>query len=301
MSIKHKHYPHPVLESQFNTRDTSFVDSHFDVSLNVQLEENGAYIIVESIFDLDNSTLNKLIVNGEAVFALLFICESTSIRTLKCLRQFEGSIRLSTKSLNNTVTIRPYIIADKDIKDYQNTSLLEPINEIPFKVKRGDVLAISNDTEVYIEKEKLINVESIFEFIELKGKSAKLLSFYPNNTKIKIFIPNEIYNKVRTFSNYRGSISNVLISLFYVPAVVQALYSITSLIQDPAGEAKLLEYKDYSWYRTLEKKLLELKLGDDLSNISEVDVNSIAHELMENPNYKALSAIDDLIYGSEEV
>lgn len=300
MSVKHKHYPHPVLESQFDTVDSDFIDSYFDVSINVQLEENGAKMLVETIFELENETLHTLIHNEEAVFALLFICESTSTRFIVYTNHLEDRFTIQTNNLNKTVIIRPYILANKDIKKYQNSSLIEPIKHIPFEVKRGDILAISTDTEVFIEKEKLFDVESIFEFHELKQKNAKLLAFNPDHAKIQIYLPTETYNKVKEFSNHKDSTSDVLISLFYVPAVVHALYSITSLAQDYDGDAKLLEYKDYNWYRTLERKLIDLKLGEDLSSISQDEVNNLAHRLMENPNYKALQAIEELIYGPEE-
>lgn len=299
MSVQHKHYPHPVLESQFDTADENFVNSYFDVSIDVKREDNGTNMLVESIFDLTNETLKDLINSEKAIFALLFVCESTSKRFLMCTKQFEDSFNISTKSLNKTVTIQPYILAKRDINSYQNNSLVEPFKYISFDVKRGDILAIAADTEIYIEKEKLFDVDSIFEFIELSERRPKLMSFNPDNTKIQIFIPSDTFNKIKELSNYKSSINDILISLFYLPSIVYALNSIVSLNVDAEGESKLMEYKDHNWYRTLERKLIELKLGDDLSGIQEDEVNNIAHKLMEDPNYKSLLAVEDLIYGSE--
>ena len=82
--------------------------------------------------------------------------------------------------------------------------------------------------------------------------------------------------------------------MFYVPAVIHALKNVVSLDED----IQLQEYKDYNWYRTIEMKLRELKLGDELSEINEEDIINLVHHLMENPYEKALSSIEELLMGS---
>lgn len=299
MSVKKTYFPHPVLESQFIDSDTNFKGSYFKTSINDQLLEGGSDLTLETIFELENEVLNEFISNGKAIFALLIICESTVTRIFKKTQRKEEKFNLPTRLLNKTVVIYPLILSNEDISEYRNTDLVEPLNNLSFEVLKGDKLAISNSYELYIEKEPLIEVESIFEFIELRKKNAPLLSFNPNSSKIQIYLPTKTYLKVTQYSNYPGGVNNILISLFYTPAVVHALRSVVSLKQESDWETQLLEYKDYSWYRTLEFKFEKLKLGNDLSEIGEDNITDIACRLMEDPNNKALDAIEELFFSME--
>lgn len=301
MNTKHKHYPHPVLESQFNEPDQDFVNSSFDVSITSKLNENKSELILETIFDLSNNTLRSLIDSKKATFAILLVCESTSTRILKQTFQYEERFHIPTKSLNKTVMIYPYVLAKKDIQNYRNEDLIEPINNLFFQIKRGDILAIAISHEVYIEKEALFEAGSIFEFVETKKKNAPLMSFNPDNPKIQIWLPSATFYKVKEFSNFTGHVNHILISLLYVPAVIYALQIVLMLNRDSDEETKLLEFKDYNWYRTLERKLIDLKLGEDLTEIREERVIDIAHRLMENPYEKAFSALEELFFEPEEV
>lgn len=292
MSIKPKHYPHPVLESQFTEPDDDFFNSRFEASINYELNADKDSINFEVTFYLKNDTLVKMINNGKAIFALLIVCDSTFTRILEKITQFKKQLKLSARSLNKTVRIYPFILANKNIDNYINTDLIDPIRNLSFSVQRGDILAIAPYYEFYIEKEPVFEVGSIFEFI-LQNKKNHLLSFNANHSKIQIYMSSEMYEKVRELSQYPG-INNILISMFYVPAVIHALKNVVSLDED----IQLQEYKDYNWYRTIEMKLRELKLGDELSEINEEDIINLVHHLMENPYEKALSSIEELLMGS---
>lgn len=298
MSIKPKHYPHPVLESQFSDPDPDFTDSFFDFHLNYEPNDTGAQLIFNATFELQNKTLEKLIKNKEASFAFVVICESMSFRTIFTTFQHEESFNLPSSKLNKTVTIYPYILANTDFDNYRNEELIAPLNQLSFKVKRGDILAIAPHHEFFLEKDPLVEADSIFEFQELKKKNAPLMSFNPKNSTIIISLPSETYQQVKGMVKYKGPVNHVLISLLYTPAVINALEMVYELASENSPE--LQEFKDYNWYRTLEIKLNELKLGEDLSEIRVDDITNIAHQLMENPNLRALKALEELIVGKDE-
>lgn len=295
MNLKHKHYPHPVLESQFKDRDPDFKNSFFDISVNYHLNATKTELIIETIFDLENKSLINLIDSGKAVFTLLFVCDSTSIRILKRTNQKEIVFKIPTKRLNKTVMIYPFVLANKDVKKYRNCDLTEPINNLSFQIKKGDILAIAPNYELYIEKETLFEIGSIFDIVKLDRRNAPLLSFDCNQSKIQIHLPTDTYKKVKEISLYTGPINHVLISLFYVPAIVYSLQSIVNLQKDPDGHSQLLEYKDFNWYRTLELKLIKFQLGESLADINEDNIVNVAHRLMEAPIDKALIALEDIV------
>ena len=298
MSIKPKHYPHPVLESQFADPDPDFKNSSFDFHWNYEQNDTGTKLILNATFDLQNKTLEKLIEEEKATFAFVVICESMSFRTVFKTFQPEESFDLLSSQLNKTVTIYPYVLANTDIKDYQNHELIEPLDQLLFKIKRGDILAIAPHHEFFLEKDPLVEADSIFEFQELKKKNAPLMSFNPKHSKIIISLPSETYQQVKGMVKYKGPVNHVLISLLYTPAVINALEMIHELASENSPE--LQEFKDYNWYRTLEIKLNELKLGEDLSEIRADHITNIAHHLMNNPNVRALKALEELIVGKDE-
>lgn len=295
MSIKHKHYPHPVLRSQYIDVDPDFIESFYEVDIQNKLSENKEQIELAVTFDLKNTTLNRLIFQNKAVFVLLFVCESTSTRFLKYTYESEKVFNIPTKNLNNTVMIQPYILAEEDIRDYKNEDTIELLKKMSFDVKRGDILAIATNYELYIEKDPVLEVDSIFDIIENKNKNADQFAVDPAGTKIKIHLPSEVYQKVEIMTKYSGLTSKILISLIYLPAVINALEYMASL-----AESEQIALKDYSWYRTLETKLIDLKLGNELSTIDSSKVLEIAHQIMELPNTQALEALDKILLEKEE-
>lgn len=294
MITKKKHYPHPVLESQFNKKDDDFNNSFFDVDINHELNEDQTLLRLEVNFELENDTLKTLINNKKAVFALLIICDSTFTRKAVHTHKYHDQFEFDLNTLNQTVVISPFIIADEDIDFYKNEDLIEPLKNYSFKVQRGDLLAIGMSYECYLEKDPLIEIGSIFEFNQTDKKSDHILSFNPNDQKIIIYLAPNLFDKLNSFSGIKV-ISPILISMFLVPAVIHSLETIVNL-----DEAELLIYKDYSWYRTLENKLIKNNLGEDLSEISEENVVDLAHKLMDNPFEKSLNSVEELIMGMEE-
>lgn len=295
MNTRYKHYPHPVLQSQFEIDDENFKNSKFNVFINQYISEKDNEIVLETTFELENDTLKNLIDNDEAIFALLIICKSTSKRYLKTTNNKEEVLIVDAMYLNKTVSIYPYVLANKDINNYRNTDLIKPLNQFMFEIKRGDILAVAANYELYIEKNDVIEADSIFEFIEIERKNAPEMSFDPRSNKIRIQLPKSTYEKVRLMSGFRGSANHILMSLLYLPSVIYSLHSIVKLRSDVEGQTELTEFKDYDWYRTLEQKYRDLKLGDDLSDLSEDNLIDIAHKLMEKPNTKALDALDELL------
>jgi len=298
MSIKPKHYPHPVLESQFSDSDPDFNDSSFDFNLNHKSNDTGTRLIFDSTFELTNNTLEELIEEEKATFSLLVICESMSYRTVFQTFNKEDSFSLPSSDLNKTVSVYPYVLANEDIPNYQNRELIEPLNQLSFQIKRGDILAIAPHYEFFLEKDPLVEADSIFEFHEAKMKNPDLISFNPKHSKIIISLPSETYKQVKGMVKYKGPVNQVLISLLYTPAVIDALETVHREISE-GNTSDLLNFKDYNWYRTLEIKLNELKLGESLADIDGDDITNVAHQLMENPNLRALKALEELIIGKD--
>src|SRR5690625_3465907 len=122
MSIKHKHYPHPVLRSQYIDVDPDFIESFYEVDIQNKLSENKEQIELAVTFDLKNTTLNRLIFQNKAVFVLLFVCESTSTRFLKYTYESEKVFNIPTKNTFSLSYVYFKNLVDVDSQTNSNTN-----------------------------------------------------------------------------------------------------------------------------------------------------------------------------------
>jgi|SRR5690625_4200256 len=294
MMSKKKHYPHPVLESQFNQKDDDFNDSYFQAKIDYELNTSDELMRLKVNFELENKTLEQLITNQKAVFALLVICDSTFTRKVVETYNYWAEFEFDLNTFNKTVVITPLILANNNIDSYENKDLIEPLKNYSFSVQKGDLLAIGMTYECYIERDPLVEVGSIFEFEKVDKSLNHLVSYNPDHDKIIIYLAPTLYDKLNELSRI-NIISPILISKLLVPAVIHSLERICDL-----DDSELLNYKDYSWYRTLENKLIHNKLGADLSEISQDNVVDLSHKLMDNPLEKSFNSIEELFMGSGE-
>lgn len=289
MKIKPRNYPYPVI-TPFNSE----VMNMYTTTVNIEENEMLNIFNFNVTFNLKNQTLEHLISTGKAKFALHIECVTTSQRLVFTSSQSQNTFEVPSSSLNQTVDLNYFILANETIENYENIEIDPYSKGFTFKLNKGDIMAIAQPDLVNIEKEEIVEINSIFEIIPTEDKNAKPLNIGLNNSKIGIYIPKSDFETLSLLhASQLPTIEATLIAMYYTPAITEALVHIKNMYE--LGEENELE--DFSWYRSLIAKLHHMKI--DILELSPTDIIGTAHTILDHPNRKAMLALKDLVEGEE--
>lgn len=252
-------YPHPVL----NAANEDYINCNFNVSFDKDPVVQGELAIVELSYSLECNGLAEMIANEDAKVVVYLESVEAEYRKIFNFEPDSCSmiIRENKNLFGKNLQVRCYITAAKDILPF---TLVEHNKElfgmIPFGVKRGDVLAVSeNFYNIPLENyDPLLDRPSIFS-VRRQNENPKdeIIVDFVSYDKITIFLNNDIFEKYDEL--YQASeIRMFLASLFAAPVLVDVLSYIKHADQDALDS--ILGKK---WYQVLLSRLTELSI--DLS------------------------------------
>lgn len=268
-------FPHAVLSAA----NDDYIDSNFNINLKNDPSIQGEVAVIDISYELSCQGLQQLISNGDAkVILYLESVEAEYRRTFAFNNNScEITITENKNMLSKSVQVRGYITAAKDISPFalpeHNKDLF---GGIPFAVKRGDILAISEDFyNIPLENyDPLADRPSIFSIRRQTDRPKDEITVdFMSHDKITIFLNNDLYEK---YSNlYEAPETRMfLASLFAAPVLVDVLSYIKHADQDMIDSISHLK-----WYQVLSARLLELKLDlsteDSMTKIANVIIPHI--------------------------
>ncbi len=281
MRVKEIYYPYPVLTPY---SDDIIGDKFIgDVRLHLLDSE----IQFEVNMQLNNITLLKLIEEDKVLFAIQLSCQSTMQRFLFTTKNTKYIFSINSKLLSGTVYVNFYVIANNLINNYSNLNFHKDYEGEKFNIQKGEKLAIAQTIHLEIEKEAIINTSSIFQLVPNYEENGPLFSIDILD-KIIIRIPIEVHHKIQTLYQYGSSVNTMLISLYYLPALVEVLYYIKELIINQSLE----EEENREWFKSLNIRLNNL--GVNINELdSEYNLTNLALRILEDPNCKSLDVIEN--------
>ena len=268
-------YPHPVLSAA----NEDYIDCSFNIRLDNNPSIQGEVAVVDISYDLQCEGLKQLIVNGEAKVIVYLESVEAEYRKTFAFDSSSASISITENKnmLSKSLQVRGYITAAKDLDPF---GLPEHNNDlfggIPFKVKRGDILAVSEDFyNVPLENyDPLADRPSIFSIRrQTERPKDEITVDFMSHDKITIFLNDDIYVKYSDL--YKAPETRMfLASLFAAPVLVDVLSYIKHADQDMIDGIAHLK-----WYQVLTARLLELKIDlnteDSMTKISNVIIPHI--------------------------
>lgn len=268
-------YPHPVLSAA----NEDYIDSAFNIDLKNNPSIQGEVAVIDVSYELSCEGLKQLIIAGDAKVILYLESVEAEYRRTFAFNSDSNDIAITENKnmLSKSVQIRGYITAAKDINPFtlpeHNKDLF---GGIPFNVKRGDILAISEDFyNVPLENyDPLADRPSIFSIRrQTERPKDEITVDFMSHDKITIFLNNDVYEK---YSNlYEAPETRMfLASLFAAPVLVDVLSYIKHADQDMIDSIAHLK-----WYQVLSARLLELKIDlsteDSMTKIANVIIPHI--------------------------
>ncbi|GEM_PF-6760636 len=290
MKVRPKNYPYPVISPFEFEKDYHF---YCDLELEEVVELDIMRFKVQ--YTLKNKTIQRLIDQGQAVFALHIECATTMNRLLLSTSKNSDKFDVSIHDLNKTVDINFFVLANEIITDYENSELDPYSAGFKFELEKGDLLAIGPPETIEIEKEPLIKVNSIFELIPSMEKHSKPISVDLAHSKIRIQLPKENFNQLSYLHSAASAKTDaILTAIYYIPAMAEALYHIRAAYYS-GDETWVDEIRDTAWYKSIEARLHHIKL--DIEALPDQNLIGIAHEMLSDPTKKAMNNLQELLEG----
>ena len=263
-------YPHPVLSAA----NEDYLNSYFNIELldNPVIEGNNAIIRIKSVLSCPG--LSNMIDNGRA--KIVVYCESveTEYRKIEPFSNAESvELLIDKNALSKSVQVRGYIIATENMSSFSlpehNADLF---GSIPFKIRKGDILGISEDFyNIPIDSyDPLADRPSIFSVRRNPDGVDDIIVNYMEFDKITIFLNNDVFDKYQKLYE-APEMRSILASMIVMPALVDVLSFLKS-----ADEDTINTYQTKKWFQVLKSRIDELSI--DLNQ--EASLTKIANSIL---------------------
>ena len=240
--------------------------------------------------------LQQLISSEKVKFSVHFECISTMQRFTFTSSLLDFDILINKELLNKKIDVNFFILADEKIDNYTNKDSHSDYDGVFFNIQKGDILAFAVSQTIQIDKEPFSDTNSIFKISKTSDGNAPSVSIDFSDHQIEIILPELSYEKIGKLQDYGDDCNKVLISMFYLPALIDTLFNIQLIAAD--DEYELGEYSSLDWYLTLDKQLQ--KMGYSITELSGDNILRISYDLINSLPDTSLMALDRLVDSSVE-
>lgn len=277
MKIRQISYPHPVLAS-FNDDYTS---SSFEASIDFEIGE--AFTTFEITYDLKNKGIENLITTGQAIFVTHLECDSSMYREAFSSYNISSKFEVLNRKLSKQVDVSFMIVATTKIESYTNGLLHEDYEGSLIEFNKGTFIAVHQGGTLILEKDPLVPAKSIFNINPSDDKNVPNYTVRLDDDTISILLPRATYDTIEELSR-REEVNPLLISMYYLPALMEAL----NIVAEENGEGEG-EFEEYEWYKSLKMHLQRMNLND--SKVQELGLATISNMILAEIFDKAIDSL----------
>ncbi|WP_404332095.1 hypothetical protein [Mesobacillus maritimus] len=284
MKIKQTAYPHPVL-AEFND---DYTNSTFKATLIEVTPQNEGIVEFKVKFELNNSRLQGLIDNHEAIFVTHIECTASMYREAFSTTSREFSFCIPQKKLSKLVDVSFMVVANSTIFDYKNELLHEDYNGVTLTFKKGMYLAVAPGVALPIEKDPIVPTKSIFNLRASEGENPEPYEISFGSGTIDIYLQPNVFEQISYIQRYE-QVNALLITMYYLPALIDALTYICEVEQGNSDDP----VQDSEWYNSILFQLNQFQI--DPKTINETGASVIAHKILGNVVNEALNSLSALL------
>lgn len=264
MKIDNVSFPYPVLGINDDIRPTLEETRCDSPTITIEGDRSNFYVNVD--IKLENEDILNYIKNGDAEYSVEASCQSTLFRLCRTSDVPTFSFPIEKSRLNGKLTFETFVVAKRDIVNYQNKGLNPDYAGHKITIKKGELLVAYKPTFFPLDLD-LRNVRAPKSFMAVRknpNEQAKLVEFDLESPKIQILLPAAQYETFHSNELAKKGKDSLKASLF-LNALTYALLHYQEYRE-----------KDYVWVRTLEFRLCEesIKTEFDLEDIFDPDNDS---------------------------
>lgn len=239
-----KAFPYPVLRPNADDLVGSDIQStpYFDI------DHDERTVKFATSIDISSEYIYDLIDSGKAHFAVEVACRATFFRqTIKSqVPQIESSFDYD--GLRDEVEITSYILATTALDDYMPDDLNPEFGNTPFKLEKGDVLAVDEPRSFYFDRDSFKPLASIFSLVMSDNLTDNEWKIDLEEQTIRILVNHKTKSVIDIARNDKTNKAILLNSLWFT-ALTEAL---RGLAQSPE------DYSENQWAKALNKRIHNL-------------------------------------------
>lgn len=149
--------PHPVLG-----RGDDITVGHYTVKPDYSRSPDGI-VKIEVQHELSNPTIEKLIRDGSAVFAVEINCGATLYRNMETENKPIQTIKILEEKLRDRCDLQFFVIAKEEISSYRPSGINPEYGDASFEISKGDVIAYGGDASFLVGRKWVSpGIQSIF-------------------------------------------------------------------------------------------------------------------------------------------
>lgn len=270
MKISGYKFGHPV----FGIDD--YYDFRPEISLEQKVEEENL-IISSTKFDLgSNQELKDLIRSEKAKIVTEVFCSYTMYR--KSFYSKDGiNVRIPLNNLKNRLEILYFVIANEQIDNYTNNSIIPSLREESFFIEQGDILAMLGEEILTLDLST--SMDSIVKIRESDNSQTHTFSW--NESSIIINLPTKSYAKLNRF---KASLDyqKILVSSVLQSALIHACYKLKADGQ----------YSEKNWHKAL--LILWQKYNQQSDEPIIEDIPEFVEHLLKKPFALLIDTIEEV-------
>lgn len=226
--------PYPVLSKG----NDSYVNSSFDVQL--VSKKSFGQLVLEVEFALNNASLQDLINQGKAIFALHIECPQTSLRRLVKSDLQTLTIKIDEHQLRGRIDVHTFILANERIDDYTNADWNSFYIGVPITYDKGNMLASGNAVEIVLHEEA-VEEQSLPSIVTVRrAGNREYIGIELGTNQILVLLPERLYKQYAEYGESR--LKDTILSMLILPALIDVFHTIKI---EPST------YEDNRWYQVL--------------------------------------------------
>jgi hypothetical protein len=266
---------YPVLRSSVD----DYVKSEIQSSLQLELADDFASILLNYQIQISVPEILELIKNKKARVIIYVHCRETWFGKMFDASNFNGQLVLDKSLIEGQTEFLTLVIATEKVSDFYSTKFHPEYQEAKFNIEEDQILAIADPESLYISRDLLKNVSSLFDYAVNHNLSEG--EWRVKLTENRLVIEANA-NQVKYLRNGENTNQGkaVLLNSIFLPALTQI---IAHLSNNPD------EYSDLAWAMIVKAKI-------DLVIKTNLDSLGLAHELLRMPTTwlnKNMKWIDD--------
>lgn len=281
MQIKNKCYPYPVIAYDNDSYDGSTFEN------DAEYITEAHYISFALKAEIKDACLQDMLKNGKVKYAHHVECQQTCYRELVITDEEETVLKIHESRVSGLVQICTFLIANEDIKAYSNPAFNRDYRGFRFDIDKGCVLAVGNQINMMVEKEKddIANTSSIFAIRKNTDPSATEFYVITNEQKIVVLMPE------KACAQYKNVSTSYLIPVLHAMVIQPALMQVLFELKEAAMRNELFNYEGQRWYRSLQKTAENLSIKFDETSLATMDVLKYTQQFLDSPAMKGLEVI----------
>lgn len=257
MKIYNVSFPYPVLGINDDIRPS--LEETGCASPQITLEEDNSFFYVNVDIKLKNEDILNYIKKGDAEYSVEASCQSTLFRLCHTSDLPTFSFPIEKNRLNGKISFETFVVAKRDIVNYQNQGLNPDYAGHKIIIKKGELLVAYKPTFFPLDLD-LKNIRAPKSFMTVRrnpNDKAKLVEYDLESPKIQILLPTtqfEIFKTKKLALNGKDFLKSSL----FLNALTFALLHYQEYKE-----------KDYVWVHTLEFRLCEEAIRNEF-NLEEI-------------------------------